>query len=188
MNKTKFLCMTFFITCFTIFQLSAGGNMLISANPKMSYGNQSYGKETIDEIQANGFIKLDGTKITGYLQVNGHLKAVDAQIEEMQINGRVTLDNCVINQKSNVSGALEATNSKFVEELSISSERVIIDSCSLRSLRISQVGGYHGVQVVEIRGTTKIHGSIIFEESNGEVIVDPDSEIIGSVIGGKIRK
>ena len=187
MNKSTILA-TALMTCFTIFQLSAGDNMSNYTGKGVNHGTQTYGKETVDEIQANGFVKLNGTKVTEHLQVNGRLKAEDAQIEEMQVNGQVTLDNCTVRQKSIVCGALVAISSKFADELSISSERVVFNSCALSSLRILRVGGYQGVQVVELRGKTKINGPITFESGNGEIIADPDSEIMDTVIGGKIRK
>lgn len=154
----------------------------------INHGSQTYGKETIEKIQANGFVKLDGTRVRDHLQVNGRLKAKDAQIEEMQINGQATLDRSLIKQKSAVCGALIATDSTFEEELSVSSERALFDSCDLTSLRILRVGGYDGLQVVEMRGKTRIKGSITFESGKGEIITDPSVEISDRVIGGKIRK
>ncbi len=176
------------MACFTSLQLPAGNYLLNSTGKGVRHGTQIYGKDTVDEIQVNGFVKLEGTKVLDHLQVNGCLKAENAKIEEMQVNGQATLDHCFIKQKSVICGALVATSSQFDNELSVSSERVIFNSCVLSSLRILRVGGYQGTQAVELRGKTKINSSIIFESGNGEVIVDSDSEIIGTVIGGKIRK
>lgn len=187
MNKCIFFSMAL-MACFTTFQLSAEENVSHYMAKNINHGSQTYGKETVEEIQANGFVKLDGTRVTDPLQVNGRLKAEDAQIEEMQINGQATLDRCLVKQKSVVCGALVATNSKFADELSVSSERVVFNSCALTSLHILRVGGYQGVQVVELRGKTRIDGPITFDSGNGEVIADPDTEITGGVIGGKIRK
>lgn len=181
------MLLTAVVACSTTSRLSAGRGMSNYMGKGEIYGTQVYGKETIDEIRVNGFVKLDGTIVSDYLQVNGRLKAEDAQIEEMQINGQATLDYCSLRRKSTICGALIATFSKFAEELSISSERVIIDSCESNSLRILQIGGYRGIQVVELRGKTKITGSIIFESGNGEVVVSPESEITGAIIGGQIR-
>lgn len=187
MNKRIFLSMAL-MACFTMVQLSAEENRSYYMAKNINQGSQTYSKETVEEIQANGFVKLDGTRVTDHLQVNGHLKAEDTQIEEMQINGQATLNRCLVKQKSAVCGELVATNSKFADELSISSERVVFNSCALTSLHILRVEGYKGVQVVELRGKTRIGGSITFDNGNGEVIADLDTEITGEVIGGKIRK
>lgn len=176
------------MACFTMVKLSAEESMSHYMANNINHGSQTYGKETVAKIQANGFVKLDGTRVTDHLQVNGRLKAEDAQIEEMQINGQATLDRCLIKQKSNVCGALIATDSRFADELSVSSERAVFNSYDLTSLHILRVGGYQGVQVVELRGKTRIDGPITFDSGKGEVIADPDTEISGGVIGGKIRK
>ena len=176
------------ISYFTIFQLSAEENMSSYITKNINHGSQTYGAEVVEEIQANGYVKLNGTTVTTYLQVNGRLEAENSQIEKMQVNGQATIHHCLIKQKSIICGALIAKNSTFTDELSISSEKVTLDSCSLTSLHILKVGGYFGVQIVELKGSTQINGPIIFQSGNGEVIADPNCEIIGGVIGGKIRK
>ena len=187
MNK-QVLFSVIFLVYFTTTQLFSEVNMVHYMDKSINHGSQTYGKETVEEIQANGFVKLDGTKVTSYLQVNGCLKAENAQIEEMQINGQASLDRCLVKQKSVVCGALSASDSKFSDDLSVSSERTSFNSCALSSLHILQVGGYHGVQVVELRGKTKINGNISFESGNGEVIAGPNVEITGDIIGGRFRK
>lgn len=167
--------------CF-IFLLFAKDNI----QAQNSYGLVSYGKESIDEINHNGNIKLDGTQVR-HLQVNGLLEARYAQIEEMQVNGNTILDNCSIKQKSSIYGYLQANNSNFFDELSVASEEIVLNSCSLKSVRMLKTSNYPREQVVKLTGKTKITGSIIFDDKNGKVIVGPNCEI-GEVIGGKIVK
>src|SRR5690349_19356476 len=126
MKKTSFLiaaCMVGFIN----FQLFSGDNMSIWKTKGINHGSLTYGNEVVDKVQSNGFVTLNGTKVTEHLQVNGRLKAEGAQIEEMQVNGQATLDRCSISQKSNVCGSLVATLSQFSNELSVSSEKVIFN-------------------------------------------------------------
>lgn len=187
MKKWIFFNMTLMV-CFTVVKLSSEENVSHDVPSNISHGSQTYGKETVEKVQANGLVKLNGTKVTKHLQVNGSLKAENAQIEEMQVNGQATLDHCLIKQKSNVCGALIATDSRFEDELSVSSERAVFDACELTSLHILRVRGYCGVQVVELKAKTKIDGPITFDGGKGEVIADSDTKISGRVIGGKIRK
>lgn len=182
----KILLSIVLTVCFTVFQLTAKESSCYEVK-SIKQGSQIYGKETVEKIETNGLIKLDGTTITEYLQVNGSLKAEGAQIEKMQINGQATLDNCLIKKKSVVCGFLSVINSKFRDELSVSSEKATFNSSTLTSLHILQVEGYQGVQLVELVGKTKIDGSITFDSGKGEVIADPDTEITGKIIGGKIR-
>lgn len=169
-------------------QLFSGDNMLIGKAKDVSHGSLVYGNEMVNRVQSNGFVTLNGTQVTEHLQVNGRLKAEEAEIEAMQVNGQATLDRCSIFQKSSVCGSLIATLSKFSDELSVSSEKVFFDSCTLNTLQIIKVNGYQGVQIVELRGKTKINGSIVFESGNGEIIADPECEITGNIVGGKVRK
>src|SRR3989338_8524573 len=92
------------ISMITAPHLTAKGSMTNYTTKKSNSGSQTFGKETIDSIEVNGFVKLDGTNVTDYLQVNGHLKAKNAKIEEMQVNGRANLDNCLIRKKSIICG------------------------------------------------------------------------------------
>lgn len=183
---------TVLMICLAIFQLS------------MTHGRQTYGKETIDKVDVNGFVKLEGTHVSESLQVNGRLKAEDAQIgemlvngtatlnrctvKEMRVNGRAVLDHSTIKQKSVVCGTLQPSFSNFQDEITISSEKVIFNSCVLKSLRILKDKDDHLVQVVELKGKTTVDGSIIFESGKGEVIISSDSIITGAIVGGKIRK
>lgn len=186
--KRMIILATAFVGCFSYFQLSAGDRMATGTGKWASHGNLIYGRETVGTVENNGFVSLNGTKVTEFLQVNGRLKAEDAQIEEMQVNGQATLDRCSVSQKSTICGSLVATLSQFSDTLFVSSEKVVFNSCMLNALRMIKVGGYQGTQVVELRGKTKVNGSIIFEAGNGEVIIDPGCEIIGDIIGGKVRK
>ena len=186
--KKIIILATAFTACFFNFQLYGKDRMATGIRKGSSHGNLIYGSETVRKVQNNGFVALNGTTVTERLQVNGRLKAEGAQITAMQVNGQTTLDKCSVSQKSTICGSLIAKLSQFSDTLSVSSEKVMFNSCTLNDLHIIQVGGYQGTQVIELRGKTKVNGSITFEAGNGEVIIDPGCEIVGSVIGGKIRK
>jgi hypothetical protein len=182
-NKPIF---TFCFLYFFSFGLYAGENMTNASSKASTYGAQSYGKETVEEIRANGFVKLDGTTVRD-LHVNGCLKAEGAKIGAMQVNGQVAISHSVVSKKSLICGSLLVNTVKF-DDLSISSERVVLNNCIVSSVNVLKVGGYTHSQVIELRGKTFIQGSIVFEAGNGEVIVDPDSEFTGKIIGGTLRK
>ncbi len=187
MNKIFFYSIAL-ITCLTKYLLSIEDG---SANHMTRYiknGIQTYGAETVPELQANGCVVLNGTRITHHCIVNGHLRAENAYIEQMQINGQATLEGCLVAKKSVVCGSLTATHSKFTDELSISSERVVFKDCVIDSIHILQIGGYDGVQTVELRGSTKVAGPIIFDSDKGKVVSDPETEIAGGIICGKERR
>lgn len=157
--------------------------LMAAVNAQTINGAGSYKKEALDELYVDGIVKLDGTTITKCVQVNGTLSAKNASIEKMNVNGLAMLDNCLVIKKSTASGALNAESSQFSEELFVSSEKVVFDSCTLTSLYIAKAHN----PIVELKGKTKINGSVTFESNNGKVIMNSDSVILGKVIGGTIK-
>jgi hypothetical protein len=146
-----------------------------------SYGNQSYGKETVNSIQANGSVLLEGTKVLGTVNVNGNLDADEAAIGNLHVNGQVGLTNCLVSNQSVINGSLSAENSKFQGEISISSQKVLLRTCSIDSLKVREVVGYKGVQVVDLRSGTKVAGPLVVDSGNGEVWLSSSSEVNGPV-------
>lgn len=152
-----------------------------------TYGIQTYGKQTVATIEHHGNVSLEGTKVTKRLEVFGKLSAKDATIAQMQVFGEATLSHCQVQKKSTVHGMLTATESTFNKELSVATDHLVFTDCTLHGLRVLKSEGHPRMQIVELRGDTKVMGSIIFEGKNGEVLVEPESEIKGKVVGGKLR-
>lgn len=153
-----------------------------------NYGYQKYGKETIDTIQANGSVLLDGTKVLGLVFVNGSLIAEESAFGSIQVNGQVDLKNCLISTTTTINGSLNADNTKFQKELSVASQRITLRTCSVESLIVREVQGYDGVQVIDLRSGTKITGPIIVESGNGEIWLSSNSEISDKVSGAKVYR
>lgn len=150
------------------------------------YGYQRYGKETVNSIQANGSVFLEGTKVLGTVHVNGSLEADEAAMENLEVNGQVNLKNCLINGTSLINGSLTADNTKFQDELSVASQKILLRTCSVDSLRIREVVGFDGVQIIDLRSGTKVTGSIVVESGNGEIWLSSNSEISGEISGAKV--
>lgn len=164
------------ILSFTIFSTGYSGDVVNGDNK--SYGCQKYGKETVDNIYANGCVLMEGTTILNLVFVNGSLNADESTINRLEVNGQVDLKNCIVNNNSIVNGSLNADNTQFQKELSVSSQKVTLTSCSVDTLKVSKVNGYDGKQIVELRGTTKIVGPIIMESGKGEIWSCSECEIL----------
>lgn len=149
-----------------------------------NYGYQKYGKESLDSIQENGSVILEGTKVTGLVQVNGSLNAEESAIKSLQVNGQADLQNCVITNTATINGSLNADNTKFESELSVASQKIVLRMCSVDSLTIREVSGYTGKQVVDLRSGTNVTGPIIVESGNGEIWISSNSEISESQVTG----
>jgi len=155
----------------------------------INYGYQKYGEETMDSVQGNGMVILEGTKVLGLVQVNGSLNAEESAIDSLQINGKTELRNCLITNTASINGSLTADNTKFQKELSVASQKIILRMCSLKSLTIREVTGFTGAQVVDLRSGTRVSGPIVVEAGNGEIWISSNSEIsLDQVSGAKVYK
>lgn len=150
-----------------------------------NYGCQKYGKETVDTIQANGTVSLEGTKVLGLVNVNGSLYAEESAINSFKVNGQLVLKHCSISQTSSVNGTLSADNTVFLNEISVASQKVTLSLCTLNSLVIREIVGFNGIQVIDLRNGTKVNGPITVESGNGEVWLSSNSEVTGLVTGLK---
>lgn len=142
-----------------------------------TYSCQNYGKETVERIEKNGAVYLNGTKVTGRVNVNGSMNAKEAEMESLQVNGSADLNKSVIVKNCTVNGTLNATNTIFQAEVSVASEHVILSQCQVASLKIKKLTGFSGNQIVELRDGTKITGPINFESGNGVIWLSPTSEV-----------
>lgn len=151
-------------------------------------GTKQYVEQEIESVKVNGTVKLRGTTVKRHLEVNGQLKAEDAEIKAMQINGKAALSECSVQSESTVCGALVAVNSKFMNGLVAITDKVILDSCQLKSLYIPKLGWPVAEQVVELKGSTTVYGDITFESGKGFVIISDSSSVKGSILGGSVLK
>lgn len=183
MRKIYFLAV---ISAMTM--LSKGYSMDNVSKFGNSYGCQKYGKETVDAIQANGSVVLEGTKILGLVSVNGSLNAEESAIGSLQVNGQVDLKNCLISNTTTINGSLNANNTNFQKELSVASQKITLGTCSVDSLIVREVSGYDGAQVIDLRSGTKVIGPVIVESGHGEIWLSSNSEISDQITGAKVYR
>lgn len=181
MRKIYFLALILAMTTFF-----KGYSMDSKNKSSNSYGYQKYGKETVESIQANGSVILEGTKIIGSVYVNGSLNAEESAIGSLQVNGQVELKNCLINNTTTINGSLNAINTMFQKELSIASQKITLVTCSVDTLIVREINGYDGAQVIDLRSGTKVTGPIVVESGNGEIWLSSNSEISDQVSGAKV--
>lgn len=131
---------------------------------------------------------LEGTEILGTVSVNGSLNAEESAIGSLQVNGQVDLKNCLINNTTTINGSLNAVNTKFQKELSVTSQKIILGTCSIDTLIVREVKGYDGTQVIDLRSGTKVTGPIIVESGNGEIWLSSNSEISDRVSEAKVYR
>lgn len=152
-------------------------------------GYLTYGNETLNSVQVNGFVTLNGTTILQQLQVNGSLSANQAQIGAMIVNGQASLNNCTVKNKSTVAGSISAMLSTFNDEITLDSNNSTFDACTIASIRVRKNKNNAIPPTIELKGKTKVSGMITFESGNGQVIASPDSQITSQQLtGGELKR
>jgi hypothetical protein len=154
----------------------------------ISSGLVSYGKETVDTLQGNGFVSLDGTTVRSKLEVNGSLKAVDARVGFLLCNGYASLQNSIIHGSSEIKGFMSAVNTQFEGLIVATTQKIYLTDCITESITIKEAGWTIGSQSISLQGHTTVKGSIIFESNQGVIYLSEHSKILGQVIGGRIEK
>jgi hypothetical protein len=153
-----------------------------------SSGIISYSKQSLDSLHTNGFVTLEDSEIKQKLEVHGSLKAIRAKIGSLKVNGYANLLQSTIRSDSQINGFLNAVNSTFNGPLKVASQGVELQDCQLQSIAIEDASWILGSQTLELKGKTKVLGSITFESGKGTLIMSPESSIKGQVIGAQIKK
>lgn len=147
-----------------------------------------YGKETLESLNGAGLIKLNGTTITNDLHFNGSLITKEAQIGSLDVMGEANLNQTTIHKASTIMGSLQATQSKFLQPITILSQKTLFTSCKLQGITVRKDDSYKGKQTIELKQGTIVDGPIHFESGKGEVILSSSSQVLGPITGGKVIK
>ncbi len=150
---------------------------------EVSIGIHRFGKETVDAINADGSVSLDGTKVKGLVEVNGTLSSQNATVGKIDVNGHVNLKDTLIEEDALVNGAFTAERCHFRKTVSVSGLNPVLKNCKVGSVYVRKTISANIVQVLRLEDGTKIEGDVIFESKNGRVVMGPNCEIKGNIIG-----
>lgn len=149
-----------------------------------SNGSVICNQGTTSSLTTNGMASIDNTIISGKTQTSGYLKANNSKFESLKSNGQAVLSNCTIEKDAAINGQLMAESTIFNNNLNLhSSQSKLSDSRVNKNVHV-----YHSnskQSMLLLKGST-IDGDVIFDDGNGEIIMDKSSQINGSVIGGKV--
>jgi hypothetical protein len=145
----------------------------------------SFSNETVDSIQIRGAVTLISTRVLGLIEVNGSLEAETSMMNSLLVYGRAHLKNSTVSKRAIIQGALLAENSNF-NILSVSAEKITLDSCEVQTLVVHKVKGYDGIQTIELTNGTEIKGPIVVTSGKGQIWLTSGSTISDKVSGAKI--
>lgn len=149
-------------------------------------GYHTFARETFEEIKENGLVVLQGTTVKGHTEVNGSLEADKATLGTLKVNGNCKLKDSTVEGEVLINGYLHAENTRFLCEISISSNKLVLENCQVKNIVVRKSSMEN--QIVELRGKTNVSGQISFESGKGGVITGSDVALQGKITGGEVQK
>lgn len=184
----NYFLMAFVITSCCVFTTYSMDFGFIFSKGSSSSGSSKHGSETVKDVNSNGSTNLGGTTVTDSTSVNGSLRATEADLNKLDVNGSANLEKCTVHGNANINGSLKGKDNTFEDKLTISSNKVCLDSTSTQSIEIRKVTSDNNKQVVTLENNSSVKGDITFASGNGVVVVDSNSQLSGNVIGGEVVK
>jgi len=148
-------------------------------------GSISCGSGTINKLNSQGIVSISGTTITGPTIINGLLSAEKARFSSLDVNGSAYLVKCTITSSATIRGSLSATSTKFQDKVDVYSNSIRFTNSKISS----DLHLYHSSskqQTVTLDKASEISGNIIFDDGNGNVVLQGNSKIGGKIIGGQV--
>ena len=99
-----------------------------------SHGKIYYGKQTVSSIDFAGRVTMDGTTVTGDTHIAGQLVANDAHLNTLNIDGSAKLTQSDVKGKSSIQGSLKPNHSSFGDDLSVTTDNLILTSTQTKTL------------------------------------------------------
>jgi len=173
----------------------------------MVNGSLDFKEVKITTLKVNG--ETEGKDSTfGSVNVNGEFEAKDCSADTLTVNGATDIKGCTIKGAATLNGRLESKGTT-IGSLSISSEKMVLDDCVIEGdilVRAKQgtmgaagwmtrasnwIGSWFGggdkvdeearAEILQLRGTTGVRGSITCESGAG--IIEKGSQ---ATISGKV--
>lgn|SRR3990167_7634621 len=159
----------------------------IAVSPTLTeQGKDRYGKETVESLDLQGIVKLNGTTVSKFLKVSGALIARNAFLEEVEGAGDLQFFDTKISQELRATGSLKACSTSFEKPILFSGQKGAFSNCKLKGIAIEREFGFKAAQVIELKEKTEVDGPIHFKGGGGKVHLYPGSRILGTVTGGEI--
>lgn len=149
-------------------------------------GINQYGAVDLEDLDAIGLIKLNGTSVANKLRLTGSLISQNAKIGSLDIIGEANLTGTTVKGGGHIMGSIQAVRSTFEKSITILCPKALFTGSHLQGITVQQDTSFKGKQVIELKQGTIINGPIHFESGKGEVIVFPGCQVLGGVTGGKI--
>lgn len=136
-----------------------------------------------NNLLVNGTAILCKVLIGKKLSVNGSLSASDSSMNSLESNGCTSLKNCQIDQSIIANGSA-ALAECCTSDITIKG-KLFASGSHLGSICVKKA--WAGRHVIDLTDTV-VHGNIIFENTQGSVLLRGNALIMGNVIGGNVKR
>jgi hypothetical protein len=151
-----------------------------------AYGCSAYGAETLESLQVAGLTRLNGTTITGNLQVTGSLISLYAHLGSLEITGEANFTDTNIEKACTIIGSIQAVRTTFREPITLLTQKGVFTASKLEAITVRQDASFKGKQILELRQGTIVNGPVAFESGKGEIILQSGSQVKGAITGAKV--
>ena len=151
-------------------------------------GIMHHGKETLDSLQGNGRVTLEGTHIKNALKVNGSLFGHKASVGSLDVGGHAHLVKSEVLGKSHVSGFFSAEKSNFKDTIVLTGQKLTLQNCRVKAIHVKNTHWPWMSQVVELSKHSVCKVNITFDSGKGRVILKDKSTLHGKAKGAVVEK
>jgi hypothetical protein len=163
-----------------------------------SYGNCNYNKQTVADITCYGTATIIDSTVTGTINVFGPLTMTNvtandvivkgpltmtyASVNDIEVKGPLNVNSSTVKGLASVDGPVEATRSTFEKDVFSASNFVMLSSSQV----VGKVTEKSSDEKAILKMTDKsiISGNVEFSGQTGQVILDSQSKVMGTVING----
>lgn len=185
----------FIALSFSFHSALANASTHTSGHAKLYHQNQ-------ENLQHDGMIEIEHSKILKSAIIHGYLKAEHTQFQNLKISGNASLDNdkvlgsfalegnldadeTVFENDALIRGFIRSENCHFNKELLLYSNRAEFEDSFLTKLIFEKTSDHH-IQHLYLENTI-ITGDVEFKQSGGIIHMDKASTIKGKMIGATIE-
>lgn len=164
-------------------------------------GNISLNNRTYSSLNIMGTAKLDNVTITDELKVlgpvelknnckissikiTGPLEAVGSTINSGKVVGPLEAKDLKVEKDFIVVGPVNCKGCKFNAPVEIVSTKTVIEDSEMNKIVIRKDGDKRK-QYLYLRGKTIVHGDVVVEQADAEVVVGKNARVEGKIIKGK---
>lgn len=135
----------------------------------------NYQNQTLSSVSCDGKAMLNGTTVTGLVQVAGKLVAVNSTIGSLHVDGPVKLINSTVKGPTEINGLLVAVNSSFNQAITIATDKLVLKRTKV--LGPITVKSSSAPATVFLLCGSKINSSLSFIGKPGTVTIQDSSTL-----------